>query len=159
MISSIIILLWIIFIGIFLYIFFKKMICKSYTYDFQHYDVTEVPCITIDIQGRPYNFLVDTGSAISIIRGDSAIGLVFNPSCRNIQLNSLTTGDHNLNVINIPFTMGNIQVDEDFAVYDTNDLAGFIAKYDITLHGILGKEFLEKHDCKIDYEKQTVTFY
>lgn len=122
-------------------------------YLFQDFSKTDVPYIHLDIQGQTLNMLVDTGCAVSIIRKDVVDELQHEKSPRKISLESLTPDSLATEVVSIPFKIGTQEVKEDFAVYDEKDIANFGILYGVDLHGILGGEFLQKTNCKIDYKK------
>ena len=127
---------------------------------FQNFHKTDIPYITLDVQGIPLNLIVDTGCGISIISRQAAKKLSFEESPRKISLSALTSDSlKEPAVVVIPITVDNRQVYEDFVVYDNNDIANFQSNYGITIHGLLGNEFFQNTDCKIDYNNHTVTMY
>ena len=154
MVCSIFIVLWIaLVIGLVVMLFKYAYSIPNAIFLFQNENKTDIKYITIDIQGQQLNLLVDTGCGISIIRSDVAVTLEHSSSPRKINLQALTSDSIASNVVSIPLTLGNKEITEDFALYDESDIANFEALYGITLHGILGAEFFEKTNCKIDYKK------
>lgn len=154
MICNIFAFLWVALIIVLVVVLFKYAYNKpSAIYLFQNDDKTDIKYITLDVQGQQLNLLVDTGCGISIIRSDVAEALEHNKSPRKISLQALTPDSLASNVVSIPITVGNKSIIEDFALYGESDIANFEVLYGITLHGILGAEFFEKTNCKIDYKK------
>ena len=156
MIINILVFLWIVFIILLLSIIAKKMFNRSYVVPFQDYGKVDVPYITIDVQGTPFNFLVDTGCGVSIISKYFLDGINYSESKRKVDLMALTPDTLNGGMVTIPLTIKGKVITEDFVVYDKQDIANFQAHYGITIHGILGNEFLEKTGCKIDYKNHKV---
>ena len=154
MICNVLVILWIVLIIVLVVLLFKYAYNKpSAIYLFQNDNKTDIKYISLDVQGRLLNMLVDTGCGISIIRSDVVDVLEHNKSPRKISLQALTPDSLASNVVSIPITIGNKKIIEDFALYRESDIANFEALYGITLHGILGAEFFEKTNCKIDYKK------
>lgn len=150
--------LWIVFLIVIISMVVRRMLSSSYNLSFQNYGKTDIPYITIDIQGRPFNFIVDTGCGMSIIASEFLDGIEFRHSQRQIQLSAITSDAINSNVVTIPINVRGKAVDEDFAVYGESDIANFQVHYGITIHGILGNEFFEKTGCQIDYKNHIVVF-
>lgn len=154
MVCNIFIVLWIaLIIGLVVMLFKYAYSRPNAVFLFQNENKTDIKYITIDIQGQQLNLLVDTGCGISIIRSDVAAALEHSKSPRKINLQALTPDSLASNVVSISITLGNKKITEDFALYSDSDIANFEALYGITLHGILGAEFFEKTNCKIDYKK------
>ena len=123
---------------------------------FQNFHKTDIPYITIDVQGKPLNMIVDTGCGMSLITKDAVKGLSVEKSPRKVGLSALTSDAIVPDVVVIPITIDGKQVCEDFAVYDEDDIANFQKLYGITIHGLLGNEFFQITDCVIDYSTHTV---
>lgn len=154
MVCNIFVVLWIALIIALLVVLFKYAYSRpSAIFLFQNENKTDVKYITIGIQDQQLNLLVDTGCGISIISSKVAATLKHQKSPRKINLSALTPDSLASNVVSIPIVLGNKTITEDFALYDEDDIANFEALYGITLHGILGAEFFEKTNCKIDYKK------
>ena len=157
MIENILIFLWGLFLILILSVPFRKMFGHSYIYYFQDFDKTDIPYITMDVQGMLLNFLVDTGCGVSIITKSVLDNISYEDSVRQVQLEALTSDSLHSGMVTIPITVNGKQLEEDFVLYDKDDIANFQAHYGITIHGILGNEFLNKTGCHIDYKKHTVT--
>lgn len=125
---------------------------------FQNFHKTDIPYITIEVQGKLLNMIVDTGCGMSIISKDVASQLSVEESPRQVSLSALTPDSLSPKVVVIPVSIDGREILEDFALYDSDDIANFRALYGITIHGILGNEFFQSTDCNIDYNKHTVTF-
>ena len=134
----------------------RKTVNKSYILPFQNYDVTDIPYITLEIQGFLLNFLVDTGCGVSIILKDVLENIDYSESSRKVQLEALTSDSLHAGMVTIPINVNSKHIVEDFVVYDKQDIANFSVHYGITIHGILGNEFLDKTGCQIDYKNHIV---
>lgn len=156
MVINVLIFLWVAFLIIVISFMVRKLFNRSYSYDFQNYDKTDIIYITVDVQGFMLNLLVDTGCGVSIISQDVLSQIEYKESSRKVQLAALTSDSLHSGMVTIPFTINGKQIEEDFVTYDKQDIANFQAHYGITIHGILGNEFLEKTGCKIDYKNHKV---
>ena len=61
--------------------------------------------------------------------------------------------------VTIPLTINGKEFKEDFVIFSDEDMANFQAHYGITVHGLLGNEFLDRTKCHIDYNKHTITLF
>lgn len=157
MIISILFVLWLALIIAVVYIAGKKFFVKETTYSFKDYNKTDIPYITMDVQGVSLNMLVDTCCAVSIINKNALDKVKYEVSERKVSLVALTPASVPTDIVNVPVAINGKSFVADFAVYDDDDLCSFKKKYGVTLHGILGKEFLEALQCRIDFKKHTIT--
>lgn len=159
MIINIIVFLWLLFVLAALGIAIYNLKYGRQLFLFQNYAKVDIPYIIIGIQGHPLNMIVDTGAAVSIICENALQNLSFEPCQRSVQLNALTNESVPARMVTIPLTLKSSTLEEDFVVHPTEDLADFGHMHGITIHGILGNEFLERTGCRIDYKKHTVTLH
>lgn len=157
MLTNIAIILWIAFI-LFAVAVYIKSFNRGISYEFQEYTKTDIPYITIDVQGKLLNIIVDTGCSISIIKEEALKDLHYEISKRKVNLAALTTDSIASDVVKIPFTINNREYIEDFVVYGEGDIANFEVKYGIIIHAIFSKEFFDKTGCKIDFKNHSVIF-
>lgn len=129
----------------------RKNIIKLHHYKFQGNGISDIPYVTIDIQGHKLNMIVDTGCGVSIITKDILDKLKYTSSDKTINLSALTSDSLKSNVVSIDFNIANKKFTENFVVYAQSNLANFETMYGITIHGLLGNEFMEHTNCKIDY--------
>lgn len=134
----------------------KYILGQSDTLLFNNFPRTDVPYVTINVQGLSLNMIVDTGCGISIISKDALNNLKYEESPRKIHLNSLTPDSLASEVVTIPLNVGSKSIKEDFAVYSQKDIACFGANYGVIMHGLLGNEFFAKTKCKIDFKKNSL---
>lgn len=121
---------------------------------FQNFHKTDIPYITINVQDKPLNMIVDTGCGLSLIHKKVVDTLKVEKSPRKISISALTDDSLSPEVVVIPITIDDTEVKEDFGIYNgPEDMANFQSLYGITIHGILGTEFFEKTNCRIDYKK------
>ena len=140
----------------FLFFLFMKALHRADVYEFKDFHKTDVPYITLEVQGIPLNLLVDTGCGISILQAGVAEMLSHEKSLREVDLEALTSDSLSAEVISVPITLGKQTITEDFALYDKDNFANFQSHYGITLHGLLGTEFFEKTGCCIDYSRHAL---
>ena len=135
----------------------RKLAKYSYVFQFQDFDKADIPYIAMEVQGIMLNFIVDTGCGVSLISKSVLDSISYEDSVRQVQLEALTPDSLHSGMVTIPITINGEQLEEDFVLYDKDDIANFQAHYGIIIHGILGNAFLDKTGCKIDYKKHTVT--
>ena len=154
---SIILYGWILLLVVSIALIIKTTVVKGKIYEFQSGKKPDIPYITLDIQGKSLNMVVDSGCGISIITKEALDMLNYTNGDRNINLSAITSDSVSSTTVNIPFTLNGKDFEESFVVHDAEDFANFQASYGIKLHGLLGNEFLEHGNCKIDYQTHTVT--
>jgi hypothetical protein len=135
----------------------KKHINGTAKYSFQSWEKSDLPFISIDVQGHKLNMITDSAAAVSIIRRDSLKDLAYEPSSRNVELSALTADGIRSEVVVIPITINDKEVRTDFIVYDSDDIACF-KKHGIIMDGLLGVEFFKATKGLIDFKNQTVKF-
>lgn len=153
MVVNILCIIWILFIVTLLYILAKSY-KKSIIFPFKDLRKSDIPYITLEIQGKPFNMIVDTGCGISIISKESLESLNYDDSTRKVNLQALTSDTLQSNVVKIPISL-NKEVLVDFVVYENSDFGGFNAN-GININGLLGSEFFEEMKCRIDYGKHAL---
>ena len=151
-----------IFFGIALVFIALSFIAKRYMnstakYSFQSWEKSDLPFITIDVQGHFLNMITDSAAAVSIIRKDVLKNLTYDRSSRSVNLAALTDESVNSEVVAIPININGKEVKTDFVVYDSDDIACF-KKHGIIMDGLLGVEFFKATKGMIDFQNQTVKF-
>lgn len=149
-------ILWLLFVVVILYILMMRRISADEAFIFQNYDKVDVPYITAKVGSIPVNLIVDTGSGTSIISKNMLDILPHRECPRQIDMVALTDESVSGNMVTIAITVGNKEIEEDFAVYDTKDFGCFQANYGLTIHGLIGNEFLDSTNCRIDYKNHTL---
>lgn len=120
------------------------------------FNLTEIPIVTFLAGDTKINFLLDTGSSKSFIAKD---------------FSNLITGDEIVDCMNLTSATGTEQVtckvidttltykDRDYSVTLwvneglNSAFADLKSTQGITLHGILGSDFLDKHSYVLDFKK------
>lgn len=157
MLVNIIIAIWVAIvlfvIGGFLYVMNRKVV-----YKFQEYNKVDLPYIALDIQGKTFNMLLDSGASVSVIGDKSLNSIEYEESKRKVELCALTDDSIPSRVVKIPFTVNKKKYTEEFVVYPESDIAGFESKYGIAINGLLSKEFFDKTKGKIDFKNLSVAF-
>ena len=135
--------------------YFTKPVFK-----FQNFGLVDIPYITMDIQGNQMNMIVDTGCGCSIlnnIKGNKDIELLYRESQKKTQITALTPETNTMSNIIVDFDVNKKTISHEFCVYDNDDFGNFNAMYGISIHGLLGSDFLDKVNAKIDFKKHTLT--
>ena len=127
-------------------------------YYFNDWEKVDMPYITIDVQGKPLNFITDSGAAVSVISKEILSELNYEPSIRKVNLTALNNEGVDSEMIVLAINIGGKEVKSDFLAYEGVDIAGFGSKHGVPIDGILGVEFFKKTGGKIDFNKKTVTF-
>ena len=135
----------------------KKCRDTATNYAFQSFEKSDLPFITIDIQGHKLNMIIDSAAAVSIIRKDVLKDLYFEPNSRSVNLAALTADSVNSEVVAIPININGKEVKTDFIVYDSDDIACF-KRHGIIIDGLLGVEFFKATKGLIDFKNQTIKF-
>ena len=149
-------------IGIVLLLFlvgFALRECRSTTtkYSFQSWEKSDLPFITLDVQGHKLNMITDSAAAVSIIRKEVLNDLFYEPNSRSVNLAALTADSVSSEVVAIPININGKEVKTDFVVYDSDDIACF-RRHGIIMDGLLGVEFFKATKGMIDFQNQTVKF-
>ena len=88
MITYILLILWALFIVAVLTILFQKISA----FEFKDFEETEIPYITMDIQGNMFNMIVDTGCAVSMLNipAINKCELLYQKTDKEVSLAALT---------------------------------------------------------------------
>lgn len=154
MITIVLILLWVLLMVAVLIALYRRVYCSN-VYEFKDYEKTEIPYVTVDIQGNPMNMVVDTGCAVSLLNIPSISNceLLYRKSNNQVTLSAVTSEGLNAGGILVDFVIGKKKVTEEFFLHDTEDFANFNRMHGIHLHGLLGCSFFEKNNCSVDFKK------
>ena len=157
MITNILIVLWFALIISIVVVIVYKLSNHSQVYSFSLTSKVDIPYITIDIQGQLLNMIIDTGCGVSIISAKALALIKHDDSSRKINLQAVTQEELPSDMVTIPFTINGKDISEDFVVYSADDFGNFEANSGITMHGLLGNEFLERTKCRINYLEHTIS--
>lgn len=157
MIGNILVFLWLLLIIVILSMIVRKCLSRVYVYPFQNYGKSDIPYIIIEIQGKQFNMIVDTGCGVSIICKSTLEQLDYTDSLRKISMHAITSDSIDSNTVTIPIKIGNTEFNSDFVITDEEDFGNYQKTLGITMHGLIGNEFLDAVDCIIDYKNHTVT--
>jgi len=147
--------LWALFIVAVLIITFGK---SPTVFAFENFDKTDIPYVTIDIQGNLFNMIVDTGCGVSMLNKPSIkdAELLYKKSENKISLSALTPDSVEAGCIVIDFNIGKKKVSEEFYLTEHEDFASFRSLYNIEMHGLLGSSFFDSNNCRIDFENHVL---
>lgn len=154
MISDTLLIIWVLFmVAVPVFAFISSFICKCH-YEFKDFNQTEIPYITIDIQGHPMNMIVDSGCSVCMLTAEAVIDnqLEYTMSGKTVNLSAITTDKITSEAITLQFEVGGKDITEDFYIQEIEDFGNFKSMHGITLQGLLGSSFFDKVNGKIDYK-------
>ena len=149
----IILILFVINIGIFLYRHHFSSFHKKFD---KYIDTLGLPIVSYESNGRKFNFLVDTGSNLSHLKIGVGEKMKSTPLIKNHQ-SVITTGN---GVVNhhgyylVELKSGNFTIHQEFEVMDLEDTFN---SWGVDVDGILGVDFLTANGYKLDFN--TFTMY
>lgn len=124
------------------------------------FNLTELVIVTFTNNGNKLNFLLDTGSDSSYIsRSAYNKGITGEKiNSKNINIIGCTGASNSGETILAPLAYKNTVYDIEINVLDSLDDSFAAVKSDcgVQLHGILGNDFLHKHNFVVDFEELTV---
>lgn len=157
MTCNILIFFGVVFVITILALIARKKVNSTVNYSFQSWEKSDLPFITLDVQGHSLNMITDSAAALSLIRKEVLKDLSYEPSCRNVSLMALTDEGLPSEVVTIPINVNGKEIKTDFVVYDSDDIACF-RKHGIIMDGLLGVEFFKATKGTINFQNQTVKF-
>ena len=116
-------------------------------------DLVEMPIVTFYQGDKKLNFMLDTGSNLSIIDSNAVSKLDINYTKLDKKSDIIGIyGDSKVaNSINIRFVYKNLEFDYDFQCMDLSEAVNSIKQDGITIHGILGNQFFVKYKYILDF--------
>lgn len=114
--------------------------------------------VTADVQGRPLSLLVDTGASTSVLTPESADELEL--SFRAGGASGMGAGG-GLGKIKVTLLEGLSLGTRDYDPFlvAVMDLSSLAEKFDTQVHGILGNNFLRRHDLDADFPAGRLSFH
>ena len=113
---------------------------------------TELPIVTLNSNGKSFNFLVDTGSNLSHLK----LGVAEQMNSQKIETkmkSSIMTGNGNVEqygYYDVTFDLSKkVKITQSFEIMDLEET---FANWGVEVHGILGVDFLVAHNYKIDFD-------
>lgn len=144
-------------LGLFAYICFNAA-DKYLKYPFQNWEKADLPYIVLDTRGRKLNMIIDSGSAMSIIKRGALKNIDHELTTRIVNVYALSReGAVESEVVSIPIIVNGNEINTDFLVYDGDDIGGF-KKHGIAIDGLLGVEFFKATGGIVDFNTKTVKF-
>lgn len=123
------------------------------------YKEVGIPVITLTNNGKQFNFLVDTGANYCIINESHLTEFEY----KELKGEGTIFGMEG-NVQKTNFVQASLyyEKDEFVANFQVLDISGALDRinkqYGITVHGVLGSEFLEENRSKINFIEHEVTY-
>ena len=116
-------------------------------------DLIELPIVTFYQGDKKLNFMLDSGSNLSIID----INAVNNLKLEYKKLNKVNSilginGEtRDAGFVNMKFSYKHINFDYDFQYLDLSNVVNSLKQDGITIHGILGNQFFVKYKYVLDF--------
>ena len=116
-------------------------------------DLIELPIVTFYQGDKKLNFMLDSGSNLSIID----INAVNNLKLKYVKLNKVSgilgiNGEtRDAGFVNLKFSYKHINFDYDFQYLDLSNVVDSLKQDGITIHGILGNQFFVKYKYVLDF--------
>ena len=116
-------------------------------------DLIELPIVTFYQGDKKLNFMLDSGSNLSIID----INAVNNLKLKYVKLNKVNSilginGEtRDAGFVNMKFSYKHINFDYDFQYLDLSNVVNSLKQDGITIHGILGNQFFVKYKYVLDF--------
>lgn len=121
--------------------------CDILTFDLEYNDYVSI-ISSIDNEILKYNFLVDTQADISVLKISSLPETFYLNTSKIINIKGITHDSlQSLGTIFVNLNFNNDVIEHEFHVVPD--------AFNIDCDGIIGKNFLIEHKCKIDYSKMT----
>lgn len=119
-------------------------------------DLVNLPVVTFENNGNKYNFIIDTGANDSIINESCENILVTPHKSKNI-VQGIIGDNKKCHTVTIEFSYKNMTFETMFNVVDLKALFDTIKEdYGVTIHGILGTNFLDKYNYIIDFKDYVI---
>ena len=115
--------------------------------------VNYAPVITVNIEGKDFNFVIDTGSEMSIIDKTLVESSIFSSEIEktNISLAGIDNGKDVQEKIKLSFTADDMTFETTFLICDCSYIFdGFRKNCNIEMAGLLGSGFLDKYKFVLD---------
>lgn len=115
-------------------------------------NLVNLPVVTFENNGNKYNFIVDTGANDSIIN-ESCEDIMVTPHNAKNTVQGIMGTEKKCHTVMIKLTYKNIEFESMFNVVNLQELFDTIKQdYGVTVHGILGTNFLDKYNYVIDFK-------
>ena len=123
-------------------------------------DLIELPIVTFYQGDKKLNFMLDSGSNLSIID----INAVNNLKLEYVKLNKVNSilginGEtRDAGFVNMKFSYKHINFDYDFQYLDLSNVVDSLKQDGITIHGILGNNFFVRNKSILNFEEMKAYF-
>lgn len=116
-------------------------------------DLSGLPVVTFRQGNTKLNFILDTGSNVSVIDGTIVKKLKVQETERKTNITGIGGTSGTLNVVDINFKYKGVELSDSFQVVDMSDtLSAIKATTGVTAHGLIGNEFMQKYEYILDFE-------
>lgn len=116
-------------------------------------DLAELPVVTFYQGKTKINFILDTGSNLSIIDKSVASRLEIEPSDLNVSIIGIEGNSKNVTTGVMKVAYKDIQFEDVFQIIDmSKSFKSIKDRTGVTVHGILGNGFFQKYQYVLDFE-------
>lgn len=117
-------------------------------------DLTGLPVVTFRQGSNKLNFILDTGSNISVIDEAAVKKLEFELTPRQTSVTGVGGTSGSLNVVEIHLKYKDVDLFDHFQVMDMAPTFDAIkASTGVRAHGLIGNEFMQRYQYIIDFKK------
>lgn len=132
---------------------------QTYKYSFaKAYEKTDLPFVSLMINGKYEWFLVDSGANINMIR-ESYFNSMTNKPKVIVNENGIYTGSDMIESKHTKLTVSYVNAifkNETFSIAQLNVFEANRDKYGMDIIGIIGSPFMKKYNWSIDYENMVI---
>lgn len=116
--------------------------------------LAELPVITFYQGQTKINLILDTGANKSIINKKCIKNLKYEKTERVACITGISGGIEDNPIINMPFCYKDVEYNDFFQVTDISNTINTIKQTTgVTIHGILGNDFMQKYKYVLDFDK------
>lgn len=120
----------------------------------QGFDLTELPIVTLYQGNVKLNFVLDTGSSISVIDKKVLKDIKYKETDQSIPLVGIEGNLNSRDICQIELEYKGKKYECDCSVIDlTKAFATLKESHGVTLHGLLGSQFFNKYKYVLDFEE------
>ena len=119
----------------------------------QGFQLTELPIVSLYHEGKPFNFLLDTGSNDSIIDSNILNKMKHEMTDQQSNLYGMEGNCQVVKKCNIVLSYDGVDFPYEYLICDMKEAFGKIkAESGVTLHGIIGSKFFNTYKYVLDFE-------
>lgn len=123
------------------------------------YEDSGLPVITLTNNGKEFNFLVDTGANLCVLNERHLEEIEHEPLKGTGTMFGMEGNVQQVSYVRVDLTIGKDILKVPFQIINIDNAFGRVEQdYGVTIHGVLGTQFLEKYKGKIDFIERTLSY-